>query len=431
MEEYRALIYAGSEDRNREYKSSFLWDRKKNGETLAKVTKSMLAMSNLRDGGHIIIGVEETGPPAQPFIERGMLEDHISTFSFDSIADFVRNYAEPPIEFNVELVNDDGKDFVIIAVKGFDEHPVICKKNYGNVLSEGIVYFRSRSGRPRSEPLRAYSDMRELMDLAVERGVRRFLALQARVMPGGIDGEEQFEQQQQEFITATNDQVDKIRSRGHWEFILRPVDFEPERIPGLLELKSLVAEHEVRLRGWYFPHLDERVQLGLNHIETYVSFRELNDAWRFYQSALYIALRGLSEDWIPEERSWAETYDIRVGEKLGIRSALFQLAEVYEFAARLAQTGVFGDRLFLKVNLVGTAERSLFYWPNEDRWLRRDYRCSVPELPREQQFQVADFVGRAREYALDHFMWLMERFGFSPPRDLFQGELDNFFGGLL
>ena len=54
-EEYRAIIYAGSEDRNREYKQSFPWERNTHGGTMAKVTRTILAMSNLRDGQGLVL----------------------------------------------------------------------------------------------------------------------------------------------------------------------------------------------------------------------------------------------------------------------------------------------------------------------------------------------------------------------------------------
>ncbi|MCB0195684.1 MAG: ATP-binding protein [Anaerolineae bacterium] len=200
QEEYRSIIYAGSEDRNREYKSSFPWDRSTHGSPIAKVTKSILAMGNLRDGGHIVFGVEEISESGTSFNPIGMQNQHLRTFSYDTIADFVRNYAEPYVTFNLDQITLDEKNFIVISVIGFEENPVVCKKSYDNILAEGTVYIRSRSGRPRSEPLTNYPDMRELLDLAIERGVRRFLETQARV--GNIissNDEEQFNQQLVDF----------------------------------------------------------------------------------------------------------------------------------------------------------------------------------------------------------------------------------------
>lgn len=199
-EEYRTIIFAGREDRNREYKRSFPWKAgKAHGETRAKVTKSILAMSNLRDGGHIVIGVEEASESGLDYTPAGMQDDHLQTFSYDKVADFVRNYADPYVTFDLDIVTLDGLDYVVIAVAGFEESPVICKKSYGDILSEGTIYVRSKSGRPRSEPVTIYPDTRELLDLAIERGIRRFLEMQARV--GAIEAadKERFEHQLEDF----------------------------------------------------------------------------------------------------------------------------------------------------------------------------------------------------------------------------------------
>jgi len=198
-EEYRSIIFAGREDRNREYKQSFPWERAEHGETMAKVTKSVLAMSNLRDGGHIVIGVEESSNPRADFVPAGMQDDHLQTFSYDRVADFVRNYADPYATFDLDVVTLDAKNFVVIAVVGFEESPVICKRSYADILSESAIYVRSRSGRPRSEPVTTYPDMRELLDLAIERGVRKFLERQARVGAIEVANEEKFEHQLGDF----------------------------------------------------------------------------------------------------------------------------------------------------------------------------------------------------------------------------------------
>ena len=199
QEEYRSLIFAGREDRSREYKRSFPWERATHGETLAKVVKSILAISNLRDGGHIVIGVNEDANSNGRYIPVGVKTEHVATFSHDKVADFVREYAEPYSRFFLEIVPLDGMDFVVIAIDSFDESPVICRRSYGDVLSEGTVYVRSRSGRPRSEPVTHYSDARDLLDLAVERGIRWFLERQARVSVSMVDDRKQFERQLEDF----------------------------------------------------------------------------------------------------------------------------------------------------------------------------------------------------------------------------------------
>lgn len=174
----RLIVFAGREDVNREYKASFPWCRKTNGPTLAKVVKTILAMSNLRDGGNIVIGVEEQDGK---FKETGVDLDHIATFAHDNIADFVREYAEPYARIEVQTRDYPEGHFVLIRVEGFHEVPVICRKSYDNILVEGSVYVRSLTGRPSSVRISRYVDMQELLDLAVERGVRRYLQKQARL----------------------------------------------------------------------------------------------------------------------------------------------------------------------------------------------------------------------------------------------------------
>jgi len=175
MSEWSSIISRASEDRNREYKTSFPWERTTDGETMAKVTKTILAMSNLRDGGHIAIGVDEDKSGC--FSPKGMQQADVATYSFDEVADFVRNYAEPYARFGLDIVEEQGKMFVVMSVAGFDEVPVICRKSYGDILHEGLVYVRPQSGRPRSEPVAAYIDMRELMDLAAEKRLRRYVEM--------------------------------------------------------------------------------------------------------------------------------------------------------------------------------------------------------------------------------------------------------------
>jgi hypothetical protein len=194
------IITATTEDRDREFKESFAWDKKKSRNTMANVTKSILAMSNLYDGGDIVIGVSQVSPGEGNFKPTGVLPEHLNTFDPDRVASFVRQYAEPAADFDLNIRTHEGKTFVWLSVRPFVDTPVICRADCCDVLRAGEIYTRPRSKPPRSERVSTYVDMRDLLDAAVDKGVKRFQerseAAKLSVAPGGGPS---FQQQVKDF----------------------------------------------------------------------------------------------------------------------------------------------------------------------------------------------------------------------------------------
>jgi len=75
-----ALIQFPREERNLEFKRSMDWA---DPATKAKLTKSVLAMANLRDGGHIVLGVERQ--PDDTYVPVGMQTEHCDCFVQDQL----------------------------------------------------------------------------------------------------------------------------------------------------------------------------------------------------------------------------------------------------------------------------------------------------------------------------------------------------------
>ena len=138
MKELLEYIYHGKEERNLEYKQSMPWGKKKTKE---KITKAVLAMSNLKEGGTIILGVKENSDGS--FDAVGMETGDIKGYRQDLVASFVNKYADPFVEITVNKVPDEGKKFVVIQVSPFRELPVICKKG-SDALKQGNIYIRNR-----------------------------------------------------------------------------------------------------------------------------------------------------------------------------------------------------------------------------------------------------------------------------------------------
>lgn len=166
------FVTRGNEVRGVEFKAA---GTRTDRAFLVKVVRAALAMSNRRDGGTLILGVAD-GPP--PVIE-GLTAEQLATWSFDDLSASFAEYAEPNIQFEVDHVDVSGKFVVAISVHEFDQVPVICKKDYPNALRRGAVYVRGHR-MPESVELPGYAEMRDLLDLATEKGVRSFVATAQR-----------------------------------------------------------------------------------------------------------------------------------------------------------------------------------------------------------------------------------------------------------
>jgi predicted HTH transcriptional regulator len=168
------LITGGRERRSLEYKAGQPWDTLK-----LKITKTALALANMRGGGHIVIGVAE--PSKGEFVAEGVPEDEAAKYSQDGVQAFVNIYAEPHLVVEVHKPTYDGSVFVVIAVQEFATVPVICKQAHdGEKLRQGAVYVRATRMIETSEVSTA-EEMRAIIEVAVEKRLTEIVAQLGRV----------------------------------------------------------------------------------------------------------------------------------------------------------------------------------------------------------------------------------------------------------
>lgn len=172
-EEFAELIARGREQTSVEFKGPGL---KTDRHLFAKVTRAVLGMANHRDGGIVVVGIEEQQTGLVP---TGLTSDQLATWNYDDLADGLAPYADPSVEFDTEVVEYGGQRFLVIRVEEFVEVPVLCKKGYNRdrevILRVGACYIRPRR-KPETTEVGTYADMRDLIELATDKGVRRFVA---------------------------------------------------------------------------------------------------------------------------------------------------------------------------------------------------------------------------------------------------------------
>lgn len=176
-EKTKKVLEAGTEDLSLEFKPSF--DYKKNDWLREVVIRGILAMSNTRDGGDIIIGVEEN---KNTFDLKGMESPHLIewTQNMDDFKSQVESFATSPVSYEIYEGHLENRSFVIIRVTEFRTHPIICRKNgvskkgNGFVLEEGAIYIRTLKDKPSSVKLVNPIDVHDLIERASDKTIARF-----------------------------------------------------------------------------------------------------------------------------------------------------------------------------------------------------------------------------------------------------------------
>ena len=173
-EELARIINTGHELRGTEFKGpGALSDRR----LVAQVVKAVLGMSNRQHGGRVIVGVRDDGQTLDP---AGLTAEQLRTWTFDAVADQIARYADPGVTFELEVVEHAGASYVVLEVEEFTDIPVLCKRAYDDVLRDGACYVRTRR-KPETSELPTQADMRDLLDLAIEKGINRYIEQLRRI----------------------------------------------------------------------------------------------------------------------------------------------------------------------------------------------------------------------------------------------------------
>lgn len=178
IEEFERLIEGGTETQRMDFKASCPWSKN-------MFAKDILAFSNVRGGGLIIIGIRQRNGQLE---RQGISEAHLRTYNLETMLDQLSSFADPRIDINFDEVEDaeNNKKYLIISVKEFQDIPVICKKDSSDT-NKGVIYYRNRDRRPESAPVSNYSDMRDIIDRAAVKMMKKFKEL--GLTPEGKDKE--------------------------------------------------------------------------------------------------------------------------------------------------------------------------------------------------------------------------------------------------
>lgn len=415
-EEFNQIIDIGHELTNIELKGPC---SAKDKHKFAKIARAIMGMANRRDGGMVIVGIEDSNGKIS---ECGLEPGDLATWKYDELSTAMAEFSDPNVEFELEKVEFNEKQYVVIRVQEFREIPVLCTKDFNyqsehskshTVTRKGACYVRSTK-KPETVEIPSQTEMRELLDLAIEKGIRRFLQ---RAQNVGLDSSQLIIDKD---LSQYNDQinrsnqsvnlVEKILSRGYWQVTIRPVRFMENRVAEIDKLLPILDKTSVRLLGWDFPHIDIKSspKIFRDFIQQEFDWNHFVSLWSFFQSGQLYYLFGNHKDW----RDQSITFPIRDGEiwepdkLLDINIVVYNFTEIFEFAARLSMTEAGDEKMHVGV-LVGNLKDRMLY---SRHGLFQTYKTSMIEYPIDKEFDRADLLANARDIAVIEARELMLRF---------------------
>ena len=217
-------IDAAGENDNIDAKGPMEWD---GAEHSAGLAKDIMAFANSRDGGAIVIGKEERN--TNEFVKVGLSDPQAATFETSNVAKWVNARCQPDVNLVCYRVPHEGKVFMVILIKEFQDVPVICTKGYGSgkdtILRQGTLYVRTANAE--SAPLGTVEQVRTLIGLSTTKRADELLAMFQSMMSGQPliqqpDTKERYAQEVAAMKDLLEPNLGDTAAQGSWALLFWP-----------------------------------------------------------------------------------------------------------------------------------------------------------------------------------------------------------------
>lgn len=406
------LLDVGGETRNIEFKKTYDWT---DPQHKAKIVKCILSMSNTKDGGYLVLGIDDSKTPLEEKL-CGMDSEHYEKMNYDHIIVQVNKFADPPISFQMHPVEVNEKYFILFKIPEFDEIPIVCKQSGEQGLKEGALFSRSKS-KPESAIIRTQSEMRELIDTAINKGISSFYS---RINDTGLQVVDDTSSQSYNLELdgiEVNEIFDVIKKGGYWKINIRPTSYVENRIDSPSKCEEYLRSSKVSLRGWDFPHIST-LKSGQKFIQSSEYFGGHEEFFRFFKSGQFVFYKAM-----PEE-SMAPSHQQRVNEKgLEIITTLFFLTEVFEFASRIFNFEEMGNQFTIDIEVFNIKGRQLFFY-DPSRVLYEGYISEIDnDIKIRKERRLENLILEKAELAIEVSKEIFGAFGLNTSTSAF----DSYF----
>ncbi|HEY6347770.1 MAG TPA: hypothetical protein VI636_00020, partial [Candidatus Angelobacter sp.] len=325
---------------------------------------------------------------------------------------------DPLASCQIQKLAVDGKAFIVIDVPEFKDAPIICKADASSavnkpILKRGGLYVRTEKAS--SELVSSVEEMRELLGRALlKRGDQLLRTIQGLISGQPTASNEELALYERELETAEQFFAEvlptTVQTGGHWTLAAMPDSYAKERVPDIALIVQALAASAVTLRGWTFPHNDDRTARNfLQGRQSSTAWEENNyyEAYRAYLSGLY---------------TWRASYwdDSPVfggpARSFSWSGIIFQITEFFIFLSRYYSRVAADANLTITIHLADTKGRVLISRGN-DGPLMANYICLEPEIEVTVEYSVSQLRASPEDVARKVIRRIFEVFQWTGVRD--------------
>lgn len=234
-------------------------------------------------------------------------------------------------------------------------------------------------------------------------------------------------------VSVQNKILEKLKSRGYFRIELRPTKFTKDTFT-LTECKEIIEKNQVRLRGWYFPHIGKTNGDFYNaddHIVGFVDTSRHYDIFKMFRSGQFVYYLNFWEDWIQHE-PYGYNVEFREGvirpNVKEVIMTLYTITEIFLFASRLASSNFPDKTMHVSIELKNCENRALIL-DQFGRSLHDTYTCKIPEFKIEKDIPLENIMTDYASLALDTTFKIFEQFNWDKitpeTKDVFKTDQDK------
>ena len=244
----------------------------------------------------------------------------------------------------------------------------------------------------------------------------------------------------------SNEIQQKIKKKGYWRVIIRPSQefYKKDRFE-LSKLVGVIEKAQVRLRGWHYPYINrEELSYSLHdRVTNWVKCKARVDYWDFSLSGQFSRLLTMREEYYIDEKKERGIKSDFVFSKLKVKraksflevvSTVYELTEIYLFAANLAQLGQYTDvdTFEIIIELHDVKNRMLFFWDSFRRDLGEPYIFDGTDnvISFKDTYKKDELIAKSDSIAIEKAIKIFKYFNWiSPSKQMLRGDQQKLLKG--